>query len=76
MEKQDYEDAVRGAATIDEYDLATLVVRFDKDMNLKVGAYGYLNSILHIYNCVARAYLSSLDEVEYEVFIRNLPREL
>lgn len=76
MERPDYENAVLSAAKIDEYDLATVVVRLDSTMNLHVGAYGYPNSILHLYNCIARAYLRAMDDVEYENFIHNLHREL
>lgn len=76
MEKNDYENAVRGAATIDEYDLSTLVVRLDKEMTLRVGAYGYPASIMHIYNCIARAYLQAMNDVEYQNFIHNLHRAL
>lgn len=76
MEKNDYENAVMGAATIDQYDLASVVVRLDKDMNLRVGAYGYPNSIMHLYNCIARAYLKAMNNVEYENFIHNLHNEL
>lgn len=75
MEKNDYENAVRGAATIDEYDLASVVVRLDKNMNLRVGAYGYPNSIIHLYNCITRAYLRSLSEAEYQNFAHNILRE-
>ena len=76
MEKHDYENAVRGAATIDEYDLATLVVRLDRDLNLQVGAYGYPASIMHIYNCISRAYLQAMNDVEYQNFVHNLHRTL
>lgn len=76
MERNDYEDAVRGAATIDEFDLASVVVRLDGDMNLKVGAYGYPHSIMHIYNCIARAYMQAMNDVEYQNFIHNLHRSL
>lgn len=76
MEKCDYENAVRGAATINEYDLASVVVRLDKDLNLQVGAYGYPQSIIHLYNCIARAYLQAMNDVEYQNFIHNLHRAL
>ena len=76
MEKHDYENAVRGAATIDEYDLASVVVRLDRDLNLKVGAYGYPASIMHIYNCISRAYLQAMNDVEYQNFVHNLHRSL
>lgn len=69
MNNQDYELAVRGAASISENDIATVVIRINRDGEICVGAYGDENGIYTIYTRISRAYLMTFDEEELNDFI-------
>lgn len=69
MKNQDYEMAVRGAATISESDVATVVIRFSMNGDMKVGAYGDVRGIDTIYKGICRAYLLTLSQEALDKFI-------
>lgn len=69
MNNQDYELAVRGAATISENDIATVVIRIDNDGEIRVGAYGDARGIDTIYDRICRAYLLTLSQEAFDEFI-------
>lgn len=62
MNNYDYEMAVRGAATISENDIATVVIRIDDGGEIRVGAYGDARGIDTIYDRICRAYLQTLNQ--------------
>ncbi len=62
MNNQDYELAVRGAATISEYDIASVIIRIDGNGEISVGAYGDARGIDTIYDRICRAYLKTLSQ--------------
>lgn len=69
MNNQDYELAVRGAATISENDIATVVIRIDSGGEIRVGAYGDARGIDTIYDRICRAYLLTLSQEALDAFI-------
>lgn len=69
MNNQDYELAVRGAATISENDIATVVIRIGNDGVLGIGAYGDARGIDTIYSRICRAYLLTLSQEALDKFI-------
>lgn len=69
MNNQDYELAVRGAATISENDIATVVIRINDGGEMRVGAYGDARGIDTIYGRICRAYLLTLRQEALDEFI-------
>lgn len=69
MNSYNYEMAVRGAATISEDDIATVVIRFDDNGEIRVGAYGDVRGIDTIYDRICRAYLLTLSQEALDEFI-------
>lgn len=69
MNNQDYEMAVRGAATISKNDIASVVIRIDGDSEIHVGAYGDERGIGTIYDRICRAYLLTLSQEALDEFI-------
>lgn len=69
MKNQDYEMAVRGAATISENDIATVVIRIDDGGEIRVGAYGDVRGIDTIYDRICRSYLLTLSQEALDQFI-------
>lgn len=76
MKKQDYEMAVRGAATISENDIATVVIRIDDNGEMRVGAYGNMRGIDSIYRQVCQAYLLTLSQEALDKFIDTISLRL
>lgn len=69
MNNQDYELAVRGAATISGCDIATVVIRMDGNGELRVGAYGDIRGVDTIYERICRSYLLTLSQEALDKFI-------
>ncbi len=69
MNNYDYEMAVRGAATISENDIATVVIRIDDGGEIRVGAYGDVRGIDTIYDRICRSYLLTLSQEALDEFI-------
>lgn len=69
MNSQDYEMAVRGAATISENDIASVVIRIDRNGEIRVGAYGDIRGIDTIYDRICRSYLLTLSQEALDEFI-------
>ncbi len=76
MNNQDYELAVRGAATISEYDIASVVIRMDGNGELRVGAYGDVRGIDSIYSRICRSYLLTLSQEALDKFIDSITQSL
>lgn len=69
MNNYDYEMAVRGAATISENDIASVVIRIDGNGKIRVGAYGDVRGIDTIYDRICRSYLLTLSQEALDEFI-------
>lgn len=76
MTNQDYEMAVRGAASISEKDIASVVIRMEGDGILRVGAYGDLEGINEIYKRVCRAYLMTYSQEELHSLFASISIDL
>lgn len=76
MNNQNYEMAVRGAATISEYDIATIVIRMDVNGDIRVGAYGDYRGIDTIYDRICRAYLLTISQEALDKLIDSITLDL
>ena len=76
MDNHNYELAVRGAATISEYDIASIVIRMDVNGEIRVGAYGDYRGIDTIYDRICRAYLLTLSQEALEKMIDSISLDL
>lgn len=76
MNKQNYEMAVHGAATISEYDIASVVIRMDVNGEIRVGAYGDSRGIDTIYDRICRAYLMTLSQEAVDKILDEIGLEV
>lgn len=76
MDNHNYELAVRGAATISEHDIASVVIRMDVNGDIRVGAYGDYRGIDTIYDRICQAYLMTLSQEALEKMIDSISLDL